>query len=63
MPWSNGMVEGFVNPREVDQTQFLRTGGISAAATPRAAASGGFGTVQQRSETTLFPEVCISSLS
>jgi hypothetical protein len=31
--WSNGMVEGFVNTREVDQTQNVRTGRISVAPT------------------------------
>jgi transposase len=32
--WNNGMVEGFISPREMDQTQLLWTSRISAAPTP-----------------------------
>ncbi len=63
MTWSNGMVEGFVNKVKWIKRSSYGQVGFPLLQRRVRLASGCSGTVKQRSETTLFPEVCISSLS
>ena len=63
MTWSNGMVEGFVNKVKWIKRSSYGQAGFPLREPPCPAASGCSTTVQQRSETTLFPEVCIACLA
>jgi len=63
MTWSNGMVEGFVNKVKWIKRSSYGQAGFPLLQRRVRLASGCSGTGKQRSETTLFPEVCISSLA
>src|SRR5258708_28535635 len=63
MTWSNGMVEGFVNKVKWIKRSSYGQAGFPLLQRRVRLASDCSGTVKRRSETTLFPEVCISSLA
>ena len=62
-PWSNGMVEGFINKVKWIKCSSYGQAGFPLLQRRVRLASGCAGTVEQRSETTLFPESCISYTS
>src|SRR5258707_11462951 len=63
LTWSNGMVEGFVNKVKWIKRSSYGQAGFPLLQRRVRLASDCSGTVKRRSETTLFPEVCISSLA
>src|SRR5207247_6952367 len=61
--WSNGIVEGFINKVKWIKRSSYGQAGFSLLHRRVRLASGCLGTIGQRSETSLLPKVCISSLS